>query len=231
MASVTPRMAIATGQPASKQEWTYSVLRSRIVNGTYGAGHRLVIDGIARELEVSPMPVREAIRRLEAEGWVQYQRNHGASVSPLDDDAWAQAMDAVAVLDGYATALAAPHMRPEDLELMRSANELMRAALDKFDVGAMSVHNLAFHRAIQDRCPNDYLRVELRSTQERLNTLRGRIFMFIPGRGRASIDEHDELIAMLEEGRPAAEIEAFARRHTHRTVEVYLERRAEMESA
>jgi DNA-binding GntR family transcriptional regulator len=231
MASVSPRMSIATGQPASKQEWTYSVLRSRIVNGTYGAGHRLVIDAIARELEVSPMPVREAIRRLEAEGWVQYQRNHGASVSPLEDEAWAEAMDAVAVLDGYATALAAPHLRPEDLELMRAANERMRAALDEFDVVAVSEHNLAFHRAVQDRCPNHYLRLELRSTQERLNTLRGRIFMFIPGRGRASTGEHDELIAMLEGGRSAGEIEAFARRHTQRTVEVYLQRRAEMESA
>jgi DNA-binding GntR family transcriptional regulator len=231
MASVSSRMAIATGQPASKQEWAYSILRSRIVSGAYGAGHRLVIDAIARELEVSPMPVREAIRRLEAEGWVQYQRNHGASVSPLDDDTWAQAMDAVAVLDGYATALGAPHVRPADLDLMRSSNELMRAALDKADAGAVSDHNLAFHRVIQERCPNDYLRLELRSMQERLNTLRGRIFMFIPGRGSASTGEHDELIAMLEEGRPAAEVEAFARRHTPRTVAVYLERRAKMESA
>ena len=96
----------------SKQEWTYSVLRGRIVNGTYAEGHRLVVDAIARELEVSPMPVREAIRRLEAEGWVHYERNHGASVRPLDDDTWAQAMEAVAVLDGHATAIAAPHLRP-----------------------------------------------------------------------------------------------------------------------
>ena len=216
---------------ASKQEWTYSVLRGRIVNGTYAEGHRLVIDTIARELEVSPMPVREAIRRLEAEGWVHYERNHGASVRPLDDDTWAEGMTAVAVLDGYVTGISAPHLTAADFDGLREANERMRAALDEQDPLRASEANLELHRTIQDRCPNSYLRLHLRSMQERLNTLRGRIFMFIPGRGRVSTYEHETLIELMEGGAPAAEVEAFAREHTLRTVAVYLERRAEAESA
>jgi DNA-binding GntR family transcriptional regulator len=212
---------------ASKQEWTYSVLRSRIVNGTYGEGHRLVIDAIARELEVSPMPVREAIRRLEAEGWVVYERNHGASVRPLDDEDWAEGMTAVAVLDGYVTSMAAPLLTPEDFAGLREANERMRSALDDFDVMGVSQANLDFHRTIQDRCENSYLRLHLRSMQERLNTLRGRIFMIIPGRGRVSTEEHDRLIELMESGAPAAEIEGLAREHNLRTIAAYLERRAE----
>ena len=212
---------------ASKQEWTYSVLRGRIVNGTYGEGHRLVIDAIARELEVSPMPVREAIRRLEAEGWVDYERNHGASVRPLDDETWAEGMTAVAVLDGYVTAVAAPNLTADDFTRLREANERMRAALDQFDVMLVSEANLEFHRLIQDRCPNSYLRLHLRSMQERLNTLRGRIFMIIPGRGRVSTDEHERLVELMQSGAPASEIEGLAREHTLRTVAVYLERREE----
>jgi DNA-binding GntR family transcriptional regulator len=177
------------------------------------------------------MPVREAIRRLEAEGWVDYQRNHGASVRPLDDHTWAEAMAAVGVLDGYATALTAPHLGPADFERMRAANERMREAIEAMDVMQVSEHNLDFHRAIQDRCPNDYLRLELRSMQERLNTLRNRIFMFIPGRGRVSTDEHEQLVQMMEAGCAAPEIEAFARDHTLRTLAVFMERRAAMESA
>lgn len=215
----------------SKQEWTYSVLRGRIVNGTYAEGHRLVIDAIARELEVSPMPVREAIRRLEAEGWVHYERNHGASVRPLDDETWAEGMTAVAVLDGFVASIAAPHLTAADLEALREANDAMRAALDDRDVMKVSEANLGFHRRIQDRCPNSYLRLHLRSMQERLNTLRGRIFIFIPGRGRVSTEEHDELIRLIETGAPAGEIEALAREHTLRTVATFLERRAEAESA
>lgn len=216
---------------ASKQEWTYSVLRGRIANGTYAEGHRLVIDTIARELEVSPMPVREAIRRLEAEGWVHYERNHGASVRPLDDDTWAEGMTAVAVLDGYVTGIAAPHLTAADFDGLREANERMRAALDELDPQRVSEANLDLHRAIQDRCPNSYLRLHLRSMQERLNTLRGRIFMVIPDRGSVSIDEHETLIELMESGAPAAQVEAFAREHTLRTVAFYLERRAAAESA
>jgi DNA-binding GntR family transcriptional regulator len=220
-------MAFDAVRQESKQEWTYSVLRGRIVNGTYGEGHRLVIDAIARELEVSPMPVREAIRRLEAEGWVVYERNHGASVKPLDDATWAEGMTAVAVLDGYVTSISAPHLTADDFEKLRGANERMRSALDEFDVMRVSEANLEFHRVIQDHCPNAYLRLHLRSMQERLNTLRGRIFMIIPGRGRVSTDEHERLIELMQNGAPAPEIEALAREHTLRTVTVYLQRREE----
>jgi DNA-binding GntR family transcriptional regulator len=215
----------------SKQEWTYSVLRERIVDGTYGAGHRLVVDAIARELEVSPMPVREAIRRLEAEGWVHYERNHGASVRPLDDTTWAESMNALAVLDGYATSIAAPRLTEEDFAGLRESNDAMRAALEDMNPMRVSEANLAFHHRIQDSCPNSYLRLHLRSMQERLNTMQGRIFMFIPGRGRVSTEEHERLIGLLEGGAAAAEIETFTREHTMRTVAAYLERRSEAESA
>jgi DNA-binding GntR family transcriptional regulator len=214
----------------SKQEWTYSVLRGRIVSGTYAEGHRLVIDAIARELEVSPMPVREAIRRLEAEGWVHYERNHGASVRPLDEDTWAEGMTAVGVLDGYVTAISAPHLTAADYEALRERNDAMRAALEDREMMKVSQANLDFHLRIQDRCPNSYLRLLLRSMQERLGTLRGRIFAFIPDRGRVSTEEHERLIRLMEAGAPAAEIEAFAREHTLRTVAAFLERRAEAES-
>jgi DNA-binding GntR family transcriptional regulator len=151
-------------------------------------------------------------------------------VRPLDDETWAEGMTAVAVLDGYVTAIAAPNLTADDFTRLREANDRMRAALDQFDVMLVSEVNLEFHRLIQDRCPNSYLRLHLRSMQERLNTLRGRIFMIIPGRGRESTDEHDTLIDMVESGAPAQEIESFAREHTLRTVAVYLERR-EAESA
>ena len=51
-----------------------------------------MIDALARDLDVSPMPVREAIRRLEAEGWVTYQRHQGAQVAPLDEAGWMEAL-------------------------------------------------------------------------------------------------------------------------------------------
>jgi DNA-binding GntR family transcriptional regulator len=211
----------------SKQERTYAILRSRILDGTYGPGQRLVIDALARDLDVSPMPVREAIRRLEAEGWVTYQRHQGAQVAPLDEAGWMEALTTLAVLEGYATALSAPHLDAGDVAHAREVNAGMAEALEALDVMAVSERNLAFHRALTERCPNGYLRRELGTIQERLNTLRSSIFMFIPTRGRVSIDEHEKLVAMIERGEDADAIERFAREHKMHTAEAFRARLAE----
>jgi DNA-binding GntR family transcriptional regulator len=213
--------------PVSKQERTYSILRARILDGTYGPGQRLVIDALARDLDVSPMPVREAIRRLEAEGWVVYQRHQGAQVAPLDEAGWMEALSTLAVLEGYATALSAPHLTAADIEQARAINGKMQDALEALDVMAVSDHNLAFHRALTERCPNAYLRRELATIQERLNTLRSSIFMFVPTRGRVSVDEHEELVAMIERGAKTSKVERFARAHKLHTVEAVRARLAE----
>lgn len=211
----------------SKQERVYSILRSRILQGTYGPGHRLVIDALAREIEVSPMPVREAIRRLEAEGWVLYTRNQGAQVAPVDAVSWAEAMTTLAVIEGFATALAAPRLSKADFAAMRRANHAMQTALQNLDVVGASTHNQEFHSVIHTRCPNAYMRHELASIQERLNTLRNTIFLYIPSRGSVSVTEHAELLGMLERGADPAAIERLARGHKLRTVAAFEARRAE----
>ncbi len=103
----------------NKQERTYTVLRDRIHSGAFAPRARLNIDGLARELGVSAIPVREALRRLEAEGWVKFQPNVGAIVAPVDTTAWEQQMVAVAILEGAATADAAAHLKPSDLTKVR----------------------------------------------------------------------------------------------------------------
>ena len=65
------QMSVRQTNKKNKHEQAYSIIRERIFNGTYVPGYRLVIDGLARELGISPVPIREAIRRLEAEGQEQ----------------------------------------------------------------------------------------------------------------------------------------------------------------
>lgn len=219
-------MSSAEREP-SKQERTYTVLRERILDGTYGPGYRLVIDAIARELEVSPMPVREAIRRLEAEGWVIYRANQGAQVAPVDTGSWKEVMVTLALLEGYTTAVAAPEMRAADRRRLRAINKKMRGAIDRLDLMQVSRFNHEFHEVIYDRCPNDYLRRELAETNERLNTLRATVFLYIPTRGNESAAEHDLIADLIEEGADPARIEREARRHKMRTIEAYEARLAE----
>jgi DNA-binding GntR family transcriptional regulator len=69
-------------RPTSLAAFVYQTLLERIVTGAAKPGSRLIIDQIAKELEVSLIPVREALARLGAEGLVEYRLNHGYRVTP-----------------------------------------------------------------------------------------------------------------------------------------------------
>lgn len=213
--------AVRPSSGLNKHERTYATLRKRIFDGTYGPGYRLVLDALARELAVSPVPVREAVRRLEAEGLVVYRRNAGAQVAPVDPRRWEEEMTVLAVLEGFATAEAASEIASEDIARLRELNDAMAQALRSPDVLLFSKLNKEFHFVTYARSSNTYLRELLQETWDRLDMLRRTVFTYIPTRGWASVEEHEQLIEMLEQGSPADEIEAFARTHKLRTIDAY----------
>ena len=208
------------GHP-NKHEQAYTVLRERIVNGVYVPGYRLVIDALARELGVSAVPIREAIRRLEAEGWVAYRPNTGAQVASIDVHQYEAEIATLAVLEGYATALAAPHLSDEDLTHVRAINARMQQALSAADILAFTQLNKEFHFFLYDRCPNEYVIDLLRQTWERLEVRSHTDFNYIPQRGWTSIEEHTHLLDLIEQHAPTSEIEQMVREHKLHTLEAY----------
>jgi DNA-binding GntR family transcriptional regulator len=204
----------------NKQERTYTVLRDRIHSGTFAPRARLNIDALARELGVSAIPVREALRRLEAEGWVKFQPNVGAIVAPVDATAWEQQMVVVAILEGAATADAAAHLTPADLaKLKRLAAEMEQVAANG-DLAKFSRLNRRLHAAVVARCANVFLLELLEQTNQRLDRIRDTMFTYLPERSKPAVAEHAHLIELLEDG-DTAEVERYARWHKLQTVEAY----------
>src|SRR3954469_2517028 len=124
--SSTGRAARSSGEgrPAgTKQERVYQEVRERILSGAYGPGYRVVIDALAEEFEISALPVREAIRRLGAGGPVIDRPNVGAQVAPADPGVFDEEMTVLAVLEGYATALASPHLGKAGMKGLRAIND------------------------------------------------------------------------------------------------------------
>jgi len=204
----------------NKQERTYTVLRDRIHSGAFAPQARLNIDALARELGVSAIPVREALRRLEAEGWVKFQPNVGAIVAPVDATAWEHQMTAMAILEGAATAAAAAHLKPVDMAQLRELAAEMEQVAAAGDATAFSGLNRRLHGAIIARCGNGYLLELLEQTNQRLDRIRGTMFTYLPQRSAAATGEHARLIELLEAGDPA-EIERYARWHKLQTVAAY----------
>jgi DNA-binding GntR family transcriptional regulator len=205
----------------NKQERTYEILRDRIHAGVYAPKARLNIDALARELGVSPIPVREALRRLEAQGWVQFKPNAGAIVSPVDATSWEQAMVALAVLEGAATAAAQRHLRTSDFTRLRKIAADMEGQDDPVRFGRL---NRRLHEVIVARCGNAWLLDLLAQTHDRLDLVRSTMFAYLPDRAAEAAREHARLIELLESGEEA-EVERFARWHKLQTVEAYRARR------
>ncbi len=205
----------------NKQERTYEILRDRIHTGVYAPMARLNIDALAREFGVSPIPVREALRRLEAQGWVQFRPNAGAIVSPVDATSWEQAMVTLAILEGAATAEAQRHLRKSDFTRLRKIAADMAGQDDPVRFGTL---NRRLHEAIVARCGNAWLLDLLGQTHDRLDRVRSTMFAYLPERTAEAVREHARLIELLEGGDPA-EVEQYARWHKLQTVEAYRARR------
>jgi DNA-binding GntR family transcriptional regulator len=214
---------MADQQGGSKHEVAYERIKNRIVDGTYSPGYRLVLEALAREFGFSPVPVREAIRRLEAEGYVEFIRNVGARVAHLDTDAYQQAMQALALLEGYATALAAPRMRKADIKRARSINNKMAQALRSFDPASFTALNHEFHDVILQRCPNTYVQNMAVGEWARLDLVRRTSFAFVPGRAQGSVAEHNRIIELIENAADPLEIELAAREHKLGTLRATVE--------
>jgi len=213
-----------TKATASKSQLAYEHLRERITRGGYGPGYRLVLDQLARELGMSVVPVREAIRRLEAEGVVTFERNIGARVAAIDPVDYRDACQTLAIVEGAAVALAQPHLAAADLAEARAINDRLRQCLADFDPVRFTRLNEAFHRTLSDPCPNAQLRNLVDGGWRRLAGLRRSTFGFVPGRAHASVAEHDALLALLADGAAPAAVEAAVREHRLAGMRAYLDR-------
>jgi DNA-binding GntR family transcriptional regulator len=213
----------------SKSERAYDVIKARIVDGSYSPGYRLVLDQLARELAVSPVPIREAVRRLEAERFVQFERNVGARVTGINPTEYRHAMQTLAIVEGAATGLAAPLLSATDLAEAAEVNDRMRGSLRDFDPLTLTALNREFHRLLCAPCPNPRLTELVAQGWARMASIRDTSFTFIPGRAAESVAEHDELLRLIGAGAGAAEVEAAARQHRLATLRAFLARGAHSE--
>jgi DNA-binding GntR family transcriptional regulator len=211
----------APTKTTTKQERIYLALRERILGGVYSPGYRVVIDSVAQEFGVSALPVREAVRRLEAEGLVIFRANAGAQVAPVEPGLFEDEMTVLAVLEGYATALAAPHLTRDDLERLTKLTDEMAEAMTSMDPLTFGRLNQDFHALVYDRCPNLPLVDRLRESARRLDAIRRTVFIQIPYRGAESVKEHRALIKLMRKPDAFDAIEAAARAHKLRTVDSF----------
>lgn len=208
----------------SKQQIAYDYIRSQIMKGHYGPGYRIIIDMVANQLGISSIPVREAIRQLAADGFVEYKPYVGAVVSTINEKEYIEIMTMLAVLEGYATALAAQKIGMEQIEELECVNQNLIEAMNNWEFDRFSELNREFHTKIVDNCGSRLLTETIKNTWEQLDRVRKAGVSF-PNRASHSVREHAQIIQLMREGAPFEQIEHFARKHKLNTIEVFLKRK------
>lgn len=204
--------AAATQLPiASVVDQVYLATRARIVDGTLARGSRIHQEDLADELGVSRTPVREALRRLAAEGLVEMRTNRGARVADVGRDDMNAAYQARLVIEPGAARLAAQTMPPAPLARMRAAVAAQRRAIP--DVARSFEANREFHLALVQASGNPFL-LEL---AERLWVTRIGEAIYErqsenPERMGLDADEHEQILLAVEAG-DGRRAESLTRRH------------------
>ncbi|GLJ62298.1 MULTISPECIES: GntR family transcriptional regulator [Microbacterium] len=209
----------------SKSQRAYEWIRERIQRHEFGPGYRLVLGSIAAALDMSVVPVREAVRRLEAEGIVEFERNVGARVTLVDETEYLHSMQTLGVVEGVATSLSAPLLDAADLDRASAINERLRRLLDDFDPHRFTVINQEFHAVLFEPCPNPHILDLVHRGWTRMAGLRDSSFAFVPGRAHESVAEHDRILELIRSGAEPLEIELAAREHRWATMNAFLAQR------
>jgi DNA-binding GntR family transcriptional regulator len=132
----------------TKQEFVYETLRDAIMRCELGPGQRLVIDELARRLEVSAIPVREALQVLQSEGLVANVPHVGATVSLISRESIAEVFSIMEGLEIVATRSAAERMTGADADALQEITTAMDTALAAGRNEEWADLNSRFHSAI-----------------------------------------------------------------------------------
>ena len=123
----------------------YRELREAIVTGRFVPGRPVTLRGVAEELGVSPMPVREALRQLVAERALEMFDNRRIAVPAMSSTRFAELCLARSLLEPELAALALPRTTGADIDAMVALDAAIDRALAQGDTEAYMRHNYAFH--------------------------------------------------------------------------------------
>jgi DNA-binding GntR family transcriptional regulator len=197
------------GRQTSLAAFVQQRVREAIHAGRYGPGERLRETEVADWLAVSRTPVREALRRLEAEGRLTFVPWRGVVVAELDRRQVTELYAMRTILEGAAARLAARHVGEAEIDLMDGL--LARAKAAGGEAKTLAVLNRQFHQAIYTGAHNRYLMQSLETLRNSLALLRGTTFS-VPGRAKTAHRAHAAILAAIK-ARDADAAEQAARDH------------------
>jgi DNA-binding GntR family transcriptional regulator len=180
----------------SAQKEIYQKLKKAIISGELNPGEKLSEVSLAKSLDTSRTPIREAFRQLEAEGYISLVSNKGAYVSKLPLEEIAEVYNLLGLLEGYAAELAAQEITAAELDNLKRLQWKLRGYAEKKNFREYTEKNDEFHRMISLFSANQML-------VKTISELRTRIYRYrlnniiIPGYMGHYVSDHEKIIEAL----------------------------------
>jgi DNA-binding GntR family transcriptional regulator len=167
------------------------------VEGKIAPGSKLNERELAESLNVSRTPIREAIRRLAADGLVELIANRGAIAVQLSIDDVIHTFDVIAELEGYSGELAAKNISDSTLSELEALQYEMMASYARRDLSSYFKLNLRIHRLINQAANNPVLATLFSQVNSRIEALRFRSNQ--DGvKWEKAVEEHQEMLDALK---------------------------------
>lgn len=190
----------------------YQALKSAIMAGDLAPGQPLRQDEIARQHGISKIPVREALLRLEMDGFVLFRKNKGAIVRELSAQDVLNLMDIREALECKALELAVPHMIDSDLA---AARVVIEEYGHEKTIEAWSRLNLRFHQILYEPCGNPPLLQMIEDLRARIGPVLRLLVTETSGLARPH-GEHQEILDACT-ARDTAKAVGLLRQHIQTT--------------
>lgn len=201
---VSEALAAAGGRLSTDQ--IVELLQQAIVRGFFQPGSALRQDELAALFQVSKIPVREALRTLQAHGFVDLPLHRGAVVRALTLDQLLDAFELRRMVEPHLMRAAAPHLTPADLAEAQALIDAMDAAQSAWQFSELNArfHDLLYRRA--DRPLSRQILAMLQGHVQRMSFMQ----LSLAGFNRSSNEDHRVILAALTRGDVDAAAQAVA---------------------
>ncbi|OGL60415.1 MAG: hypothetical protein A3J27_10460 [Candidatus Tectomicrobia bacterium RIFCSPLOWO2_12_FULL_69_37] len=184
----------------TKKDLVYERLRAEIVSGAVRPGERLILREVAARLGTSLLPVREAIQRLEGEGFVISSPHVGARIVFPDLERITETLTIRACLESLALRLSAPEMAEEDFRALERIIRDSEDACARGETPELNRLNRMFHLRLFDPCPLPRLKKMILDLWDESSMSSNLLYFFDPSRAAQNLSEHRRLVGHLRKG-------------------------------
>lgn len=192
-----------TIQYSSRSQIAVEKIRNDILTGKLRAGEKINQNRLAKELNISHIPLREALKQLEGEGYIDVVTYDGVYVKELHKEEMEDLYLVRAKVEELAAGLAIDKLSREDIKHLRELFGKMKKATQELRYNQLLALNREFHYTIYQACRRKYLLEILDDLWNRSSRYR-QIGILHPQRAEEALREHEEMLNACAAGDKAA---------------------------